>query len=502
MISVPNRLLLLNGSSCRSFLFIFCIGLVGLSACKTSSKTSTGGLSHVSVSRTTPSSTTVVNKSDIDPKPEMPKKVVEAPKVVKKESRVTFDTINTIYSKILIKSTYQNNVLVSTEKVKVFPKIQKASKRIKGSYNVVVLLPFMTHLMGPSGIPSKSKMAIEYYTGMKVAFKSLQEEGINLNVKVYDEQADTSVVMRLLESSELRNADLILGPVSSDNLLQVSNFSRVHGIPMISPLSSKDVSVCNPNFFQINPSVTTHCEAVVRYALTQSSSPNVIIITRPFEEELEYGERIEDNFIIQNKFGRTKIEKVVMGVDSIISFSSIEAKLSNSTDNFIFVSTLANEDYLLSLFSSLKQHPDKKITVFGLPKWSSLRDKGNIFSGINTIITDDIKESVNSDSESYKAFRLYFTKQNHYPPGEFNVKGFDHMLFVGRILNKYGTGLSEAFDNGYSTSLLLQRFAFRPTYQIYPTTGTKLATQAVVRGYENKDVRLKKFNGSSFSLIN
>lgn len=501
MISVPNRLLLLSGNSYRSFLFTFCIGLIGFSACKTSSKASTGGLSHVSASRTTPS--TVTNKVEVAPKTELPKKVVAetAPKVVKKENRITFDTINTAYSKILIKSTYENNVLVSTERVKEYPKIQKASKRVKGSYNVVILLPFMTHLMGPSGVPSKSKMAIEYYTGMKVAFKSLQEEGISLNVKVYDEQADTSVVARLLESSELHNADLILGPVSSNNLLQVSNFSRVHGIPMISPLSSKDVSVCNPNFFQINPSVTTHCETAVRYALTQSASPNVIVITRPFEEELEYGERIEDNFIIQDKLGRAKIEKVVMGTDSIISFSNIEAKLSNSADNFIFVSTLANEAYLLSLFSSLKQHPDKKITVFGLPKWNSIKDK-SIFSGINTIITDDIKETVNSESESYKAFRLYFTKQNHYPPGEFNVKGFDHMLFVGRILNKYGTGLSEAFDSGYSTSLLLQRFAFKPTYQIYPTTGTKSSSQAVVRGYENKDVRLKKFNGSSFSTIN
>ena len=98
----------------------------------------------------------------------------------------------------------------------------------KESYNVAILLPFMTNNFDElsSSINQKSKLAINLYGGMQLAFDELSGEGIKLNVSVHDTQASESTTKSLLDNEKVSEADLIIGPISKNNLKMVSDYAK------------------------------------------------------------------------------------------------------------------------------------------------------------------------------------------------------------------------------------------------------------------------------------
>jgi LysM repeat protein len=92
----------------------------------------------------------------------------------------------------------------------------------------VVLLPLKA--TGTTG--SRSNM--DFYSGMLLAARELGEEGVNLEMDVYDIASGTLGATR----SELEDCDLVIGPVSADDISRI--YSSAPGIKaLISPLDPR-----------------------------------------------------------------------------------------------------------------------------------------------------------------------------------------------------------------------------------------------------------------------
>lgn len=97
-----------------------------------------------------------------------------------------------------------------------------------------------------------SEMNMDFYSGVLMALKDLEEEGVRANVHVYDLSAGIPPVEELVKD------DFVLGPVASRDLEAI--LQRVEGrVPVISPLDQKAaaLSVNYRNFIQA-PSATDH----------------------------------------------------------------------------------------------------------------------------------------------------------------------------------------------------------------------------------------------------
>ena len=112
----------------------------------------------------------------------------------------------------------------------------------------------------------RSENFIEYYEGVLLAVDKLRSSGLSINLNVFDTYGDAEVVDSILDIADIRNADLIIGPVYSFNVDQVARFARRYRIPVVSPLATRNSEILrgNPYLFKVQPSVNVIEEAMAR----------------------------------------------------------------------------------------------------------------------------------------------------------------------------------------------------------------------------------------------
>ena len=160
---------------------------------------------------------------------------------------------------------------------------ETTTKQITSSLNIAIMLPFNVGYYYPNAaydsIPKKSRLALEYYEGILVALDNLRGKGFDYNIKVYDTENNTAKVSQILAEPEMRNMNLIIGPIYNRPLKTVADFARQHQIYHVSPLSpSKKVTTNNPYYLIANPSVEAHCAAIHDYVSKNFSNKKVIVI--------------------------------------------------------------------------------------------------------------------------------------------------------------------------------------------------------------------------------
>ncbi len=103
----------------------------------------------------------------------------------------------------------------------------------------------------------RSELFVEFYEGALLAIDKLREKGLNVDLSVYDTGPDSLKVSDLIASGQLRNSDLIIGPVYTYNVEQVANYARTYRIPVVSPLAPRNPEVLsgNPYLFKVQPSL-------------------------------------------------------------------------------------------------------------------------------------------------------------------------------------------------------------------------------------------------------
>jgi hypothetical protein len=77
------------------------------------------------------------------------------------------------------------------------------------------------------------------YNGMRLAVDTLSKLGINIDLRSYDtDRNNLKAVQKILESPELKNSDLLVGPLFSEETKLVQQFSMENRINMINPVSN------------------------------------------------------------------------------------------------------------------------------------------------------------------------------------------------------------------------------------------------------------------------
>ena len=142
------------------------------------------------------------------------------------------------------------------------------TQRSRNSVDFSLILP----LRAGSGT---SEMNMDFYSGVLMAMRDLESQGIKAHLHVYDLNAGIPPVEDLLKS------DFVLGPVASRDLEAI--LQRVDGgVPVISPLDQKAaaLSVNYKNFIQV-PSATDHQYEDLAQWVKEDLNPTdkVILIT-------------------------------------------------------------------------------------------------------------------------------------------------------------------------------------------------------------------------------
>lgn len=334
-------------------------------------------------------------------------------------------------------------------------------------------------------IYEKSRIFIDFYEGFLLAVDSMKQQGIAINLHVYDTEKSADTVKVILQDSIFFNMDLIVGPVYNSTLKVVNDFSKQNGIKLVSPLMASEAEFLNDNpyFIQVIPSQGTQIKAFST-VLSNYYHKNIVIIHYNSLKELEVVD-------LYKKYLTPQLE-LHAGTDSIM-FSDITFDRENS---FAIVKPRKDED---NNDKEIIDHPLKRALIDSVPNIVILpsRERGlvsNTIRQLNTIYKEastdyDITlcgfsntmkyENIDMeyfhnleyhtfipfkpdyDNPEVKNFVRKYRDTYYSEPNQFGFQGYDVGFYFMSMLSKYGPEFQDCIYKSINdTSIALTQNEF------------------------------------------
>ena len=318
--------------------------------------------------------------------------------------------------------------------------LNKEVLREKG-YNVALLLPFQLN-QDYKQTARSSQFVTDLYAGIKLAQDSLQKQDININLYTYDTGADTMSVKRVLDLPEMKQMDLIIGPLYKSTAKVAARYAAQNNINVINPLSQDPEMVRgNTNTFLFEASIATQARQAAAYAY-QNFSPKVATIL--FEESRD-----------DTTFARYYRQEYVRLGGKVRTYRKINSAQTTATAT-LFNGLNLQELGHIAIFSdkmtaavnatSAVQSKAPKLPIITYDKWLEI-------SQITLRQLDNLEvyfispKYINKQNPGNNWFRKKYVSKYNLTPSPFAYAGFEMMYYFGQMLKKYGPQFNQQLQN-------------------------------------------------------
>ena len=271
-------------------------------------------------------------------------------------------------------------------------------------------------------------ISADFYFGMEMAKEFCDSLGIKTKIKVIDTQNDLSVINEKISSVNWNGINAIIGPLIPKNFDFFSKNRRFSDIPIISPLSTKEIDG-NKNVFQSVSPLKRLRKVMMNYIKNEiDSTQNLVIITDSinFKIAKEFKKLSTKSHFVESEKGGFVIPELI---DSLLVDSLKNQVIFESQD----LGLAANVTSLLN--SQVGKERDVQL-----------------FSSLRTAIYDNVNIS------RKHLGNIKFTYLNDNFPRETN----ERQKFKDRFLNKYGDYPSKESYRAYDVTLdVILRLAYQ-----------------------------------------
>ena len=335
----------------------------------------------------------------------------------------------------------------------------------------------------------KSIFAIEFYQGVLLALDSLSDENTKFELILYDTKGQDSLqIVKILSKPELKDVDLIIGPLYASNFEKVANYARKNNIPIVSPVKqSNKILLGNEYVFKVVPSKLSSLNQIVKLVIDSFSTDNLLVVKSQNITDntltdgyiKEYGAAV----LSKNDTSRfSPIKKVV-----VTRSDEIVAHLKLNGNNVIFIPT-TNSTFITNLFISLtsklnsRDYSNCKITLIGLEEWLQFESIDleyfqtlNVHLSVNNFVDFENQLTKDVTDKYYKKFETFPTSNS----------------FLGFDIASY-----------FMTNLINNGVVYKPnsTNQLISTNFNFFKT-GIESGYENTYTRLVKFDNYTLKIV-
>lgn len=360
------------------------------------------------------------------------------------------------------------------------------------TYHIAYLLPFLSGQMTDGVVPEKSRLAVQFYAGAKIALEKLSsEERINLVADVWDTQANDVDFQKLMRNPRLEKASIFIGPVRSSHVQPFSEWTKERRKILISPESpSAGLTTQNPDFLQTNPSLRAHCEAITRFIRNTHRADAVTLVCKQKEaDRLVYFQ--DANTAIGGAVG---LGELILP-DETANFDKVDLKkyLRPGRTSVFVLPTWASQDFVMAFLRKLKETKGaNRVEVYGMPQWRN-------FEAIEPDYLSSLNVHISSASwpdysvQELKAFQQKFYETTGAIPDDDGFNGYDVTMFTGRMLARYGLSFPEHLE-GEPFVTLRGKFSFSKIFN----SGAVDDGQSTPDYLENTFVHILKFEKFGF----
>lgn len=305
------------------------------------------------------------------------------------------------------------------------------------TYQIGLLLPFLTNQAAGGTVPDKSLPALQFYAGAKIALEALsQTENINLVMDVYDTQVNDADFLQLLSNPRLMKAQVFIGPVRSSHVEAFANWTKQNRKILISPETpTSELTAQNPDFIQTNPSLRAHCEAITRYVRKTHRPDAVTLVCKEKEaDRLPYFQNANATVPGSLPFAELKVP------DATVNFDKIDLKryLKPGRTAVFILPTWASQDFVMAFLRKLRETKGSaKVEVYGMPQWKNYDSiEPEYLTALNVHISS--ASYIDYTAQEVKDFQQKFYESTGTLPDNDAFNGYDVTLFTGKMLRRYG----------------------------------------------------------------
>ncbi len=317
----------------------------------------------------------------------------------------------------------------------------------KNRYVVSVLMPFMINSIDPTPGKKRNQIILDFYEGMKLAADTLDSYGVNISLRAYDTERNTEKIRTILNTQELKNTDLIVGPFFSEENKVVQDFSLQNKVNTVNPFSNNSETIGNnPHAFLFQPSSETIGKASAAFLGTHTSRKNCMVFYGPAKKDSTMaasfmGAAVENGLqVVHSQRIYTKdVQKILEILATATEYDEFnypsQFKLKKDSIGSIY---MASDDALIyaKVIAGVEKRGDS-IRVVGTENW--LEDPALDPEKFETLgITLAAPNYSNTTKSSYRLFFNNFIRRYGRAPSQFAKMGFELMMFYGTQLKKNG----------------------------------------------------------------
>jgi hypothetical protein len=343
----------------------------------------------------------------------------------------------------------------------------------KDTYVISLLFPFLSNTLAPTPNPQwPNQSVIEMYQGMKMAVDSLAHVGIHIDLRSYDTERDNTILKKILDAPELKNSDLIVGPLFPEQIKMVQEFSVANQVSMINPISnSADYFRDNQYAMIFQPSLQTMGDRAAEVLNSAIRNKNVIVYFGDAPKDsvmagsfIKKAQELGLNIVLAEEHRKETSPKILTTLSTPTEFDEFKnpTQFTLKLDSIGGIYVASDNPLIYSkVISSLTTRGDS-IVAIGSETWIS-PDHSTVnlenFERVHTLFASGNYTS--SHNSNYMDFRKRFLTKHGENPGLYARLGFEFMWFAGHALHNYGTyfqqGLSE---QGFQKALMYEGYDF------------------------------------------
>ncbi len=313
------------------------------------------------------------------------------------------------------------------------------------SLHAAVLLPLKAkdYYPGEQALSAQTEKFLNFYQGLLLGFKTLQNNGLDIYLEAYDTKRSTTRTREILDELEANEVQVVIGGYAADNIKALASWAKDQKVIVVSPWrSSSKVTKENPFFLQINPTLDSYLQAIVTHLKERFSHEDIILVGKKDDRVMKRIDRIQE--LQRRLYGDQSEPYRVFVPDKNLEELEPEELLpliSGRAKVFVMPFT-SNLTYVSSFISKLTAaNPDRSDRVIGMPNWAT--DK-NLSYGelIAHRVRLPVLLYVDQENPEVKQFRKRFLDTyGMVPLHDDAYRGYDLALFVGRAFQKYGTNM-------------------------------------------------------------
>lgn len=296
----------------------------------------------------------------------------------------------------------------------------------KKDITAALILPF-------NASKSPSDNNLDFYSGVLLAVRDLKNEGINVDLSVYDSTDGTAPVTE----EKLSRCDIVLGPVSPQDLAKTLDLCS-ESVPVVSPLDQKglELATAHPNFIQAPSPSEEQAKDLVNWVGRQTRHSDRVVLLKERGKTPTGQAANVIRFLDESGLEYSTVEFGVLD-NSNIADRIVQGAGENSVVRAIIASE--SEAFLNDAirFANLAAHRKNNIEVYCTSKIRSF-DTIEIENLHSTKLHVSISYFIDYDDKAVQSFLMSYRALFGTEPGPFAFQGYDTAYTFLKAISQYG----------------------------------------------------------------